>query len=97
MELTITSKEEQSLFKRTAITATIIAEAATPSTNTVREALAHHLKTDANHISVRSIGGDFGSGTVTITAMAYNDKSSLDLLEQTAKPKKKGEEKPAEA
>ena len=95
MALKIISQTEEPLLSRTSVKASIIFEAATPSTEEVKKQLAKAVKKDEKLVVVKKIATHYGEKSADIDAVVYD---SEDALKQTEPhPKKKEEKKPAEA
>jgi len=91
----IISKEKSNLIDRTEL----IAEfphigKPTPKASEIKKAVVAELKADENLVVIKKIDTQYGEGTSTIKAFAYNTLEELKKLEKYEEPKK--EEKPAE-
>jgi small subunit ribosomal protein S24e len=104
MDIQIQHQEERPLLHRKDITARVTYEGATPQRTTLRDSIAHALKTQADHMIIRQIRTEFGKQAAIVTASAYKDAKALEQFEPKHMKKrhgmlkeKKKEEAPTEA
>lgn len=106
MELTILKETNQPSLQRTAVTARLFFNAATPSRQVVADALAKELGVSRGLVVVDAIYTGFGSTEARVHARVYTDEAVMQRLErdnllaknkkQVPEPKEEEPEAPAE-
>ena len=91
MELKGLEQNENPLFKRKAITATVFSEI-TPSKKEIKDQIAKKISSKPELIIVEGIHGRFGSKEFKITANVYASEEDL----RSTEPRSKKEEIPGE-
>jgi len=90
MDIEIHEKEAKPLLKRTDVKARIAFQGATPTKKLVVDAVAKAAGATHDLVIVRRINTQFGSQSAEVLACIYEDKKSLDALEQKATLRKHG-------
>jgi len=95
MEITITTKTENPLLKRTEFLGTISFTGATPAYPQIKQELAKTLKAGEDVIALKQVLTAFGKQEATFTAYVYETAEQLKNVEPKVKAKKekKAEEK----
>ncbi|TKJ17651.1 hypothetical protein CEE44_03920 [Candidatus Woesearchaeota archaeon B3_Woes] len=98
LKLDITNKEEQKLLSRLKVEGKLKFEgSATPSGDSVKEAIAKNIGKDVKLVVVKNIYTKYGSSSADVLAYAYDDEKKLKELEEVnKKPKGKKEGAPKE-
>ncbi|RMD57866.1 hypothetical protein D6825_02700 [Candidatus Woesearchaeota archaeon] len=91
MKLEITQEKENKLLDRTEVEGVLKFEGATPSNDTLAEALAKKYNCAKDAVCVKHIYGKFGKTLANFEANVYKSKEALEKVE--AQPKKKEEAK----
>lgn len=106
MEIEITKKDSKPLLKRTEVTGRIGFEGATPSRKEVVAAVSKAMNAKKDVIIVRKVTMKYGEQAAELLAYVYDNRKSLEALEQEFSIKKNTfeekkeetpKEKPAEA
>jgi len=84
MELNITSEQENPLFNRKEILATVDAEI-TPKKQEIEQLLTQKFSTQPDSIVIKKILGKFGSKTFQINASVYKSKEDKEKTEPKSK------------
>lgn len=84
MELTIQTRDEKPLLKRTEITARVFFQGETPTRLDIADALAKEAKVDRKLLTVTRIITSFGETSANIEARAYSDKATYETMESEA-------------
>ena len=96
MELTIVTKTEEPLLKRTHLTAEMQFEKQTPSHPDVASELSKKLGADQSLLAVKTIKGKFGQRIVAIDAYLYQQKEVFDFFEKKKEKKEKKKKESAQ-
>lgn len=90
MDIEIQSKEAKPLLRRTDVKARIAFQGATPAKKMVVDAVAKAAGAKHDLVIVHRIDTQFGSQSAQVLARIYDDKKSLETLEQKATLRKHG-------
>ncbi len=102
MQLNVTQKKENVFLKRIEVKGVATFEKATPTNKEVASAVAKAVGSDAAHVVVKQVKGEFGTNKAHVSALAYKDekaknsteaatKHSRKLAEEAAKKAKEGQ------
>lgn len=82
MDITINSKEDRPLLKRSEIAARIHFEGTTPARAQVADALAAKLGVKRELLVVKQIDTQFGEPAARVTAFCYTDADAMKIIEE---------------
>ena len=89
----ILEKVEEPLLSRIAVKASVVFEAATPSTEEVAKQIASALKKDEKLVVVKKIATTYGEKKADIDAVVYDSEEAKNKIERKTKAMKEAEKK----